>query len=56
MLPALFGVDSPELALRSEGTFTYGATRHGSRGVVTGGLWLDMMIPAQGKETGKDLC
>lgn len=33
-----------------EGILTYGATRHGSKGVDTGGLWLDIIIPGNIKK------
>lgn len=31
----------------SVGTFTYGITLHGSKGVLVGGLWLFSIIPAK---------
>lgn len=34
---------------RIAGRLTYGATRHGSNGVDTGGLWLDSRIPKNHK-------
>lgn len=37
------GVAVVEFALRNDGTFTYGAIRHGSSGV--GELWLVIIIP-----------
>lgn len=42
-------------AARIAGRFTYGATRHGSSGVDTGGLWLDIKIPSSNLEKGKKL-
>jgi hypothetical protein len=42
----LDGVDVAVVDARKDGTLTYGATRHGSRGVVIGGLlWFVNIIP-----------
>lgn len=45
--------DDVELDARSDGKLTYGATLHGSNGVDTGGLCLDMRIPAKDKICSK---